>query len=266
MHIDRTAARLMRFGVLAVLGTVAVIVGLIYDLPGVDPRERTLWRLVTVAGLVLLGGAALILVQDTLGAWLRDHFPTLERLDQIDAAARRLGLRSLAREDTDVRLPSAFVKNLRELVRVFEGTWRGVEVSVFDCSTAKNDPLSEYETHEDWTCVVLPVDDQRARIAISRETILDRVKGAVGWNDVQSGDQAFDRAFRISADREDDVRRLLDARVRSRLLEDMPKRVVFQLDGGRMLYCFPRVPIEERSHVLDMAKALRDALQGDHAL
>lgn len=99
------------------------------------------------------------------------------------------------------------------------------------------------------------------KLEIARETIGSRIKHMVGWREIQFGDERFDRTFHVSADRADEARRLLDARVRERLLEDAPDhRVAIHLSGQRLLYCCARTEVEARGELLDVAKRLHDAL------
>ena len=89
----------------------------------------------TDAGWILLAVAAVIVVQ--AGAtdarrWLGDLFPNAERREQTAAAAGALGLRSLARNDANIDLTFPFGDDVVRATTVFAGTWRGLEVQVFD--------------------------------------------------------------------------------------------------------------------------------------
>jgi hypothetical protein len=80
---------------------------------------------------------------------------------------------------------------------------------------------------------------------------------------VPTGDEAFDRAFRVEADVDmtAEAVSVINDRVRSRIMEDTPHgRVAIELRNHRLLYCVARLPIDERAGLLEIATRLRDAI------
>jgi hypothetical protein len=234
---------MLAFAVLGVLGTLTLIVGLVAGVKK-DPDAQLLSSVLIYAGWLLLAVAAVIVVQAAAGdvrGFLADFFPNAERREQTAAAAGALGLRSLTREQATIDLTFPFGDDLPLVATVFAGNWRGLEVQIFDCRRARQGFTMRRDS-EHWTCAILPIATD-AEIEISRRSM----------------DSRFDYAFNVETASEEDAR-LIDERVRSRLLEDTPKdRVAIEIEGGRMLYCCARLPLEERGALLDIAKRLRDA-------
>lgn len=251
--------KMLGFTVIGVLGTLSVIVGLIVGVKN-DPDAQRLSSVLTYAGWILLAVAAVIVIQAGLKdarGFLADFFPNAERREQTAAAASALGLRSLARKEATVDMTFPFGDEVLRVATVFAGNWRGLDVQIFDCWRSRRDPTRR--DSEQWTCAIFPMSQTGVEIEISRQSILTRIETVVGVTGKEFGDPPFDHAFRVEAASDQDAR-LVDERVRSRLLEDTPKdRVAIEIEGGRMLYCCARIPIEERAELLEIAKRLRDA-------
>ena len=255
-------SRLKMFGftVIALAGTVSLIVGVVAGVRD-EPDARRLSTVLTDAGWILLAVAAVIVVQ--AGAtdarrWLGDFFPNAQRREETAAAAGALGLRSLERKDANIDLTFPFGDDVLRAATVFAGVWRGLEVQVFDCWRVRRGPTTRRDP-EQWTCAILPMSRTGVELEISRQSVLSRIEDAVASGSTTFGDEAFDRAFRVETASEEDAR-LVDERVRSRLLEDTPKdRVAIEIEGGRMLYCCARIPMQERGALLEIAKRLSDA-------
>jgi hypothetical protein len=244
------------FTVIALAGTVSLIVGLVAGVRE-DPDAGRLSTVLTYAGWILLGVAASFVVK--AGAtdarrWLGDFFPNAERREQTAAAAGALGLRSLARKDAHIDLTFPFGHDVLRAATVFAGIWRGLEVQVFDCWRVRHEPTTRRDI-EEWTCAILPMSRTEVEIEISRQSVPSRIGDAASTT---FGDEPFDRVFRVETASEEDAR-LVDKNVRSRLLEDTPKdRVAIEIEDGRMLYCCARIPMEERGALLETAKRLND--------
>ncbi|HEY9325059.1 MAG TPA: hypothetical protein VIS26_00690 [Candidatus Limnocylindria bacterium] len=248
----------MRFTVLAVGGTILGIVGLVLGILE-DPAVKLVATLLLWSGGVMLGLVVLLVIRAAyrdVVAWLRDYFPSARRRGEIAEAAASLGLR----EGDVVDLDFAFGTDVGRIDLIFTGVWRGHQVDIFDCRrklrTMGDDAV------EQWSCVILPTDASAA-LRISRTTAGSRLKGIVGRGGVPTGDEAFDRAFRVEADADmkGEAVSLIDDRVRSRIMEDAPHgRVAIELRNHRLLYCVARRPIDERAGLLEIATRLRDAI------
>jgi hypothetical protein len=206
------------------------------------PEELGMTILVIAAAGVLAAGVTSFLL-DTR-KWLRDLHDQRARPMRFNAEAIR---------------PSApgFIAGLvrgPRVERIFAGAWADLDVRVFDYSYAVGDERDE------WTCALLPLGFVSPGIEITRESLASRLKGALGLKDLTLGHEEFDRAFRILADDDTAARRLLDARVRSRLLADAVPRFVIQIQGRRILYCRRRLPMAQRGALLEVAKRFRDLL------
>ena len=250
---------MLGFTVIGVLGTLSVIVGLVVGIR-TDADSQRLSSVLTYAGWILLAVAAVIVIQAGLKdarTFLGDFFPNAERREQTAAAAGALGLRSLARNEANIDMTFPFGDDVRRVATVFAGTWRGLDLQIFDCWRSRRD-LTRSDSDQ-WTCAIFPMSQTGAELEISRQSTLTRIETVVGVTSTTFGDPPFDHAFRVEAATDQDVR-LIDERVRARLLEDTPRdRVAIEIEGGRMLYCCARIPMEERGELLEIAKRLRDA-------
>ena len=254
----RTGTGVLRFTVLAVAGTIFGIVGLVLGIAK-EPAVKLAATVLTWSGGVLLGLVLLLVIRAAYRdavAWLRDYFPSARRRGEIAEAAASLGLR----EGDAVDLDFAFGADVSRIYSISTGAWRGHQVEIFDCRrrlrTMGDDAV------EQWSCVILPTDASAA-LRISRMTAGSRLKRVVGRGGVPTGDEAFDRAFRVEADADmtAEAVSVIDDRVRSRIMEDTPHgRVAIELRNHRLLYCVARLPIDERAGLLEIATRLRDAI------
>lgn len=249
---------LLGFFVIGAIGTLSVIVGLVIGVKR-DADAQLLSSVLTYLGWILLAVAAVIVLQAGLKdvrRFLADFFPNAEREARTRAAAAALGLRSLPREEATIDMTFPFGDDVRRVATVFAGTWHGLELQVFDCWRTRRDVTRD--DLEQWTCAILPLDQPGVELRISRQSVLGRIKDVVAsWGTF--GDPPFDHAFHVEAASERDAR-LVDERVRARLMDDTPKdRVAIQIEGGRILYCCARIELDERGTLLEIAQRLRDA-------
>ena len=229
---------LLRFTLVSVGGTLATLVGIFAGTLAQDPAPRAVFTVMVGIGAVMLGWTAWI----SLGAWYRelrlrfsDTFPSQQHRDAIEAEALRLGLRFG-----------------RGRAQPFFGNWRGMRVRIYD----------EVEPEEPtWTHVVLPLPPVGCIIEITRRGFTSFLKSAVGLRALPLGDPEFDRAFAVRTDLPENMRRVMDARVRARLLERTPPgRVCIRVDLGLLIYRCERVSIHERGDLLEIVDQLRQAL------
>jgi len=232
----RLTARFLAIMAVALALSFALV---LYSIPRLVPDQTTRSVVIGVLALLILIVAAFVVAAVMIAdawSWSRARLVTKEHRGWFAAQAVRSGANP--RFDW-----------------VFTGRWRDLNVQMFDYSYSKGDD------REAWTCALLPIDIDGPQVGVTRESVVTRLKESIGWRDVSFGDEEFDRAFRVHADRDDAARHLLGARVRSRLLADAtPTRVVIQFRGRRMLYCGPRLPTGDRAELLEVAKRLRDSL------
>lgn len=260
---DEGAKRLnvLGFTTISVLGTLSLIVGLIIGVTK-EPDAQRLSTVLTTVGWVLLAIAALIVVRASardLRRWLADIFASAKRHEELAAAATALGLRSTAPGNARLDIAFPFGATVSRVAAIFAGTWRGLDVRIFDCWRPR--PLLSQSGPEQWTCAILPVGRSDIEVKISRRSLATRIADLAGMPGMTFRDSEFDRAFRVEAASNHDAR-LLDECVRTRLLEDIPDgRMAIEIADGRLLYCRARVPLDERGALLEAAKRLRDALR-----
>jgi len=228
--------------------------------------------LFVVAGVGLFGGGAVLGV-----AWLydryRDRFPTSERREALVNAAMSLGLRSMELDTSTLGLGFRFLQGRGRgyfaenfdrwwgsltrprFQRVFVGSWRGMEVSIFDYTDQHDD------TDREWTCATLPLGRSLPELEISRR---DAVTGRLGLRfdrGFRSGDESFDRTFRVKTSDPVGALAALDPRARAQLLDKAPpSRCLVEVAADRLLICGGRIPPEDRRLIVDAATAVREAL------
>jgi len=226
-----------------------------------------------VAGSVaVLGGGAVL-----GGAWLYDlyrgRFPTTELRDAMVADAMALGLRSVGRDlsTLDLRFPlfqkrkghfltqsltATFASAARPRVDwIFAGSWRGRDLRIFDYTDQKQDDTKE------WTCATLALDRSLPSISITRRDFLTGRLQRLIDRGVRSGDEAFDRAFRVDTKDAEGALATLDDRARARLLESAPPlQAVVEIDERRLLVCGSRIAAGDRRVLLDATDAIGEVL------
>ena len=138
--------------------------------------------------------------------------------------------------------------------RLVVGEWNEIDVRAFDYEYG--DPATEL------TCCIVELEGTAPDMEIRGASLVTRVAAAFHRSSVSFGQDEFDRAFRVLANNDDAARRFLNLTARTRLLAAADSECVLQFRGREMLYCVGRLPIEERTALLQSAKQLRDAFAG----
>jgi hypothetical protein len=208
---------------------VVVVVGL----PSLFADEGSR-ALVLTGGTVVAG--AIVFVFGGISSWL---FRPRRPKDPQDEVTRRFARPGV----------------LRRVERVLAGRWNDLDARVFDYSFWSGD-VSQL-----WTCAVLPVETGSPQLEIARRDWLAQMIPLALRRSVDLGDTELERLFRIQAFPETDAPRMINSRVRLHLLEEAPPdRLVIQVRNGHLLYCGPRMPLQDRGTLLGLAGRLRDAL------
>jgi hypothetical protein len=236
--------------------------------PRVDPAFDALFVVAPI--LLVLGGG--VLVAASASEWFRRYRPSEEGRQALEAEASRLGMRWLGRDSSGIDRAPTFIERpgfLRAMNRplstwfhptfdhVFSGQWKALEAHVFDYSSASG------ENRVDWTCVLLPSVADMPDVLIKRRSVLvSGLKNLLGLGraSAEVAGSEFDGAFEVKAKQAARAREVLGPDARRHLLEKTPYRVVVENRGGRLLYCTPKLPLEERQTLLDLATELREAL------
>jgi hypothetical protein len=135
--------------------------------------------------------------------------------------------------------------------RLAVGKWNEIDVRAFDYEYG--DPATEL------TCCIVELEATAPDMEIRSESLATRLAAVFHRASVSFDQEEFDHRFRVLADDDDAARRFLNVTARARLLSDTVSECV-QFRGRQMLYCVARLPIGERSAMLQSAKRLRDAL------
>jgi hypothetical protein len=186
------------------------------------PESVGVTLLMTGFALLFVGGSVYFAFE--FWAWVRRGL-SREQRERVAAQAARLGLRSLDRDVSALDLSFSFfggkappatrnqlawlvVTQWRPRVEwIFAGTWRQLDVRIFDYAV----PKDEYH-EEEWTCVQLPIEVASPEIDIRRKSTLSLVRQTFsGRKDLTFGDDQFDRAFHVRTDQEDAARRVINA-------------------------------------------------------
>jgi hypothetical protein len=170
-----------------------------------------------------------------LGAW---WIRTQPRRRSAEAAARELGLRFSAADVFDlIDLPFALFDrpaSVRGLENVMYGTWRGLEVRLFDYWYARSSDPSVDET-ERFSCLMISMGTSWPSLLIEPETSAARLVGRVTLSEIEFESEAFNRAFTVRGDDPRFASALVDGRMMRWLLELPKGRWGFQIAGDTLL-------------------------------
>jgi hypothetical protein len=104
----------------------------------------------------------------------------------------------------------------------------------------------------EFSCGVVSVPGSLPSLSIDREGVLSRVARAIGIEDVETGDEAFDRAFKVRAEDPAAARDLLTPDLRAFLLS-VDDRWSFEIRAGWLLCWAKQLPVRELGDLHDVA-------------
>jgi hypothetical protein len=212
------------------------------------------------AGDILRAVVALVVIAAFgFGAW---WIRTQPRRRSAQAAANELGLRFSAADAFGlIDLPFALFNRLasaRGLENVMGGTWRGLQVKLFDYWYARSSDPSIDDT-ERFTCLMISLGTSWPSLLIEPETGAARLVGRVTLSEIEFESEAFNRAFTVRAEDPLFASAFVDGRMMRWLLELPTGRWGFQIVGDTLLcYRSPAVLPWELLGVLQTGSAFID--------
>jgi hypothetical protein len=138
------------------------------------------------------------------------------------------------------------------------GTWRGLEVKLFDYWYARSSDSSIDDT-ERFTCLMISLGTSWPSLLIEPETAAARLAGRVTLKEIEFESEAFNRAFTVRGDDPRFASAFVDGRMLRWLLELPKGRWGFQIAGDALLcYRTPAVLPWELLGVLQTGSAFID--------
>lgn len=218
-------------------------------------RKLLLWLAVVFLGgmllLALSGDAearrelpAQIAAWGTIGALLFAGwwFKVRPRRELHQDEARTLGLRSAPGDPLGfLEWPFALLGHAataKDIENTSWGTWRGLEVVVFDYWFARSsDP--QVDDYRYYTCASTPVSPTWPNLAILPEGLGARLAGSAGIRDVEFELEAFNRSFEVRTNDRRFASALVDGSMMEWLL-GLPRGTGFEIADGTLLCQTPR--------------------------
>lgn len=188
------------------------------------------------AGDILRAVVALVvIVAFGLGAW---WIRTQPRRRSTEAAAHELGLRFSAADAFGlIDLPFALFNrpaSVRGLENVMYGTWRGLDVKLFDYWYVRSSDPSIDDT-ERFTCLMISLGTAWPSLLIEPETTAARLVGRFTLEEIEFESEVFNRAFTVRGDDPRFASAFVDGRMMRWLLELPKGRWGFQIAGDVLL-------------------------------
>jgi hypothetical protein len=162
--------------------------------------------------------------------WFIDH----PRKNAVEAEARRLGLRYSAKDPFAILdHPFALFRRTRRryggVDNVMWGTWRGLEIRVFDYEYSINEDDIRY-----LSCVVAAIPGGWPPLVIQPETLVTTIADHVALHDIDFELEAFNRKYEVRCE----DRRFAGAFVDARMMEWLMSRAPlpgFEINGRWIL-------------------------------
>ena len=188
------------------------------------PAQVAAWG--TIAALILAGWWFKVRPRREL------HRDQAGRLGFTSAPGDPLGF--LHRPFLFLRVPAS----VREVDNTSWGTWRGMDVAVFDYWFARSSDPSrdDFEYH---TCATAPIPLDWPGLAVFPERLGSRLADAVGMRDVELELEKFNRAFQVRTEDRRFASAMLDPRMMEWLL-GLPTGSGCEIAGGSLLFHLPR--------------------------
>jgi hypothetical protein len=130
------------------------------------------------------------------------------------------------------------VATAKDIENTSWGSWRGLDVAVFDYWFARSSDPQVNDYHY-YTCATTPVPSGWANISIAPERLWSRLADPVGARDIEFELESFNRAFEVRSEDRRFASALVDARMMEWLL-GLPIGTGFEIQGGTLLCLTPR--------------------------
>ena len=174
--------------------------------------------------------------------WAGWWFKVRPRRELHQGEARTLGFASAPGDPLSfLDQPFHFLRiraSVREVENTSWGTWRGMDVAVFDYWFARSSDAGRND-YEYYTCVITTVPPRWPGLAVFPERLEHRLADAAGMRDVELELERFNRTFEVRAEDRRFAVALLDARMMEWLL-GLPSGSGFEIRDGRLLFHTPR--------------------------
>lgn len=116
------------------------------------------------------------------------------------------------------------------------GTWRGLDVKLFDYWYARSSDPSIDDTNR-FSCLLISVGTSWPGLVIEPETSAERLVGRFTLEEIEFESEAFNRAYTVRGEDARFANAFVDARMMQWLLELPPGRWGFQI-AGETLLCY----------------------------
>ncbi len=141
------------------------------------------------------------------------------------------------REKTGLRDRSEGMDTRREIPYVLAGIAAGASTEVIELKIRTHHESSDNSTEwkeERWLVAMADVAERFPQITIEPRGALGRLFKGIGYKGVETGDQAFDKAYHVSGERETTLS-ILHPGMTAWLVAQRPADVRFELSGSCML-------------------------------
>ena len=198
---------------------------------------------------VVGAAAAVVIIPITIWLVVRKK----RRVREFGMYAHQMGLRMVPEHGTALmaipfRLFSLGQGREIESVAVRQGGSRSVWTFDFTYYQEGYNPQSSSTTRHDYeyTCAVMQVAATTPSVVIGREGFFSRIARAIGFDDVEVGDEPFDRAFKVRSSDAHAARAILHDDMRA-WLQSLDPRWSFELTRGFLMAFAERLPV---AHIL----------------
>jgi hypothetical protein len=138
------------------------------------------------------------------------------------------------------------------------GTWRGLDVVVFDYWFARSSDPS-IDDRRTFTCASTSVPDAWPDLAIAPRDVFGTIAHALGLRGVEFELERFNRAFEVRSADPRFASALIDAAMIDRLL-GLPPGTGFEIHGSTLLAISPRPTFDDLTFALQTLQAFRDRI------
>ena len=166
-----------------------------------------------------------------------------KRQEALVALAGRLGLRFSKDDLPGVGSRYGYFSPLQQgdnryAFNVLDGEYRGRPLCCFEFhyETHSTDSKGHRTTTDHYlSCAVVPLGAGFPRLVIRPESILDKLAGAIGFDDIDFESAEFSRRFFVKSENKKFAYDILHARAMEYLMNDVERGFAFELAGSAIL-------------------------------